>query len=179
MSESLLTLSKSSAVVGSSWMLSSIIFTTYYSTAFLRHGKINQSQLSASTRKLGKPVLHENVTMQNKLRSIALLYTGPQQLTILRLSGSFLLGIFAHLELFMFQARLQKCLSVMKDFVWPAIFMFMANYFNVIALDRLGISLTYTSKCGIPILTGKIISTLCSFFYLDKTNNTFTFASHE
>lgn len=41
----------------------------------------------------------------------------------------------------------------MKDFALPAIFLFTANYCNSIALDRIGISLTYTSKCLIPLIT--------------------------
>ena len=38
-------------------------------------------------------------------------------------------------------------------FLFPTIFLFIANYSNSIALDRIGISLTYTSKCGIPLIT--------------------------
>lgn len=38
-------------------------------------------------------------------------------------------------------------------FLLPSLFLFIANYSNSIALDRIGISLTYTSKCGIPLIT--------------------------
>lgn len=40
-----------------------------------------------------------------------------------------------------------------KKFLLPSLFLFIANYSNSIALDRIGISLTYTSKCGIPLIT--------------------------
>ena len=35
----------------------------------------------------------------------------------------------------------------------PAVFLFIANYSNSISLNRIGISLTYTSKCAIPLVT--------------------------
>jgi drug/metabolite transporter (DMT)-like permease len=46
-----------------------------------------------------------------------------------------------------------KTISSSKSFLLPSLFLFIANYTNSIALDRIGISLTYTSKCGIPLLT--------------------------
>jgi len=46
----------------------------------------------------------------------------------------------------------------MQDFALPAAFLFVANYCNSIALDRIGISLTYTSKCIIPLIT--VLTTL-------------------
>jgi hypothetical protein len=41
----------------------------------------------------------------------------------------------------------------MQDFSLPAIFFFTTNYCNFIALDRIGISLAYTSKCLIRLIT--------------------------
>lgn len=41
----------------------------------------------------------------------------------------------------------------MPSFYLPAAFLFVANFCNSISLDRIGISLTYTSKCGIPLIT--------------------------
>jgi Triose-phosphate Transporter family len=35
----------------------------------------------------------------------------------------------------------------------PAVLLFVANYSNSVSLNRIGISLTYTSKCGIPLMT--------------------------
>ena len=46
-----------------------------------------------------------------------------------------------------------KTVQVANMFLLPSIFLFIANYSNSIALDRIGISLTYTSKCGIPLIT--------------------------
>lgn len=49
--------------------------------------------------------------------------------------------------------RLAHTISYMQDFSLPAIFLFTANYCNSVALDRIGISLAYTSKCLIPLIT--------------------------
>lgn len=44
-------------------------------------------------------------------------------------------------------------MTTIPEFIIPAFFLFFANFCNAIALDRLGISLTYVSKCGIPVVT--------------------------
>jgi hypothetical protein len=49
--------------------------------------------------------------------------------------------------------RLLQTIKASKSFLLPSLFLFIANYTNSISLDRIGISLTYTSKCGIPLLT--------------------------
>jgi len=49
--------------------------------------------------------------------------------------------------------RFGKTVDAIGDFALPALFLFAANYFNSISLDRIGISLTYTSKCSIPLIT--------------------------
>jgi hypothetical protein len=167
---------QNSIAVGSTWMLSSMLLTTYYSTAFLKYNgkqrgvtskndfQNRQSQILASTSATtsttsatSASASNQIATQQKILTFLSKLYSRPQLLTIYRLSGSFLLGIFAHPQFFQWRDRWMKSRSVMKDFTLPAIFMFLANYCNVIALDRLGISLTYTSKCGIPILTGELL----------------------
>ena len=166
-SHSLMSLSQSRVAVGSTWMLSSMLLTTYYSTAFLKHGNEqteNDFQRRHVMASIRKEAIHQDSQKAMKQRGLNAVgcsillkyYTRPQLLTIFRLSGSFLLGIFAHPNFSKCVDRFRQSLSVMKDFAFPAIFMFFANYCNVIALDRLGISLTYTSKCGIPILTGEI-----------------------
>ncbi len=162
--QSLASLSQNSFAVGSSWMLSSMILTTYYSSAFLRHkpeptkSDFEKRQIWASIRR-EKAISLDSQMPTKKEKTLNFFMpkylSRPQLLTILRLSGSFLLGIFAHPNFFGYYDRLMKTINVLGDFTLPAIFLFMANYCNVIALDRLGISLTYTSKCGIPILTGK------------------------
>lgn len=155
--QSLSSLSQSSIAVGSTWMLSSILFTTYYSTAFLKF-KSGKSENDFANRQFMSQMRREvtPIRVSEKQRRINILskyYTRPQLLTIYRLSGSFLLGIFANPKFLRWHDRLMQSFGVMNDFALPAVFMFCANYCNVLALDRLGISLTYTSKCGIPILT--------------------------
>ena len=49
--------------------------------------------------------------------------------------------------------RLESTIRQVPHFVLPALFLFVANFSNSISLDRVGISLTYTSKCAIPITT--------------------------
>ena len=44
-------------------------------------------------------------------------------------------------------------MRLFPSFLQPALFLFGANYFNSISLNLLGIPLTYTTKCGIPIFT--------------------------
>ena len=147
---------KNSAAVGSAWMLSSMVFTTYYSTAFLKYGNDVKSRQFIIEMKRDNKANHGPLcAISSNLRNVLKMhYSRPQLLTIFRLSGSFLLGIFGHPNFFLWKDRLQQSFQSMRAFMLPAIFMFIANYCNVIALDRLGISLTYTSKCGIPILTG-------------------------
>mmetsp|Transcript_11539 Transcript_11539/g.17457 ORF Transcript_11539/g.17457 Transcript_11539/m.17457 type:complete len:372 (-) Transcript_11539:1438-2553(-) len=153
----LLPLSQSSIAVGSTWMLSSMLFTTYYSTAFLKYKSqkskddfVNRQFMSRMRREVTPVRISDR---ERRINVLSKYYTRPQLLTIYRLSGSFLLGIFANPQFLRWRERLMQSCGVMKDFALPAIFMFFANYCNVLALDRLGISLTYTSKCGIPILT--------------------------
>ena len=163
--QNIASISKNNVAVGSSWMLSSMIFTTYFSTAYLKYGRSVENDLKrrkfiASVKngdilKQVQPVIQQN---PRQSRLLTKYLSRPQLLTIFRLSGSFLLGIFGHTSLFLWQDRLHRSIQSMNAFMLPALFMFLANYCNVIALDRLGISLTYTSKCGIPILTGKEVT---------------------
>jgi hypothetical protein len=63
-----------------------------------------------------------------------------------------LLGFLLHLDLHILD-RIQETWKLCPTFFIPAIFLFIANYTNSISLDRIGISLTYTSKCAIPLVT--------------------------
>lgn len=76
----------------------------------------------------------------------------PGLLTLYRFGGSLLLGILAHPN-FDIAKRVDQTLQYLPVFTLPAIFLFVANYANSIALSRIGISLTYTSKCAIPLIT--------------------------
>lgn len=77
-------------------------------------------------------------------------------LTLYRFSGSLLLGLLIHKHFYdpsKLLPRFAQTVKVAQKFLLPSIFLFIANYSNSIALDRIGISLTYTSKCGIPLIT--------------------------
>jgi hypothetical protein len=76
----------------------------------------------------------------------------PTLLTLSRFGGSLLLGLVAHTDGAV-AARWVATLSAARHFALPALFLFIANYANSISLDRIGISLTYTSKCAIPLMT--------------------------
>lgn len=168
------------ALVGSGWMFSSIVFSTYYTTLFLKHDNIS---INNSTNN-GRNVIHSNCHKKNDFESRQLqVMTGspasspvkskmanakenenaintilqsmsrPQLLTLYRFSGSLLMGTFLHPQVMRFGKRLAHTLNYSRDFSLAAIFLFVANYCNSIALDRIGISLTYTSKCIIPLIT--------------------------
>lgn len=147
-------------IVGSGWMFSSIVFSTYYTTAFLTNGipkekndfherkvaimsgneKTSEIQASANTRRA-----KFNNTLKNMSRS--------KLLTLYRFSGSLLLGVVGNLNVMECGQRIMDTIKYMGAFSVPALFLFVANYCNSIALERIGISLTYTSKCLIPLIT--------------------------
>jgi hypothetical protein len=120
-------------VVGAAWVLSSAIATTYSTTTFLKYqgkGGMSKTQTATPLASLSRSTL----------------------LTLYRFGGSFLLGILAHPNLEI-RKRLEETLRIIPAFTLPATFLFVANYANSISLSRIGISLTYTSKCAIPLIT--------------------------
>ena len=77
-------------------------------------------------------------------------------LTLYRFSGSLLLGLLLHTHFYQLPLLLPRISSTIRSaklFLLPSLFLFIANYSNSIALDKIGISLTYTSKCAIPMIT--------------------------
>lgn len=159
--------------VGSAWMVSSAILTTYSTTKFLKH--VGQAKLSSKP-----PIDHgsshaavqfdsilNNESSTKEHHRSKQISEAPRKssgsnlsraslLTLYRFSGSLLLGLFLHshfYQLSMFIPRFLKTVDAAKMFLLPSLFLFIANYTNSIALDRIGISLTYTSKCGIPLIT--------------------------
>jgi hypothetical protein len=92
-------------------------------------------------------------TNGSKLSSYLTRISRAQLLTLFRFGGSVLMGIFLHPDMFAVKSRALQTLSLVKEFSLPALFGYLANYCNSIALSRIGISLTYTSKCGIPLVT--------------------------
>lgn len=131
-SSTISSLARNVNVVGSAWILSSAIATTYSTTKFLTY------EGPAVTKKLP-------VTALSSL-------SRPALLTLYRFGGSLFLGIFAHPNLEI-RKRVLDTLRIIRAFTLPAFFLFLANYANSISLSRIGISLTYTSKCAIPLIT--------------------------
>eukprot|EP00977_Amphora_coffeiformis_P028842 scaffold37464_cov160-Amphora_coffeaeformis.AAC.1 len=124
-------------IVGGAWVVSSALFTTYSTTKYLKY------QAPAVT------------TNKNKKEQPSLLLSKlsrPTLLTLCRFGGSLLLGLVAHPD-WRIVDRCLATLAAARHFAWPALFLYVANYMNSISLDRIGISLTYTSKCGIPLMT--------------------------
>jgi hypothetical protein len=117
-------------VVGAAWVLSSTLFTTYSTTKFLKFVPRDNGEKGKSMLPIPRPAL----------------------LTLLRFSGSLALGLFAHPNLHILE-RIRETLELAPAFAFPALFLFIANYANSISLNRIGISLTYTSKCAIPLFT--------------------------
>jgi multidrug transporter EmrE-like cation transporter len=156
-------------------MFSSIIFSTYYTTEFLKHDPTKRFHPEEKTHSpvvarqfhilpgaVVKPKLSTTVSNEAGKKTgygleffTSFLYnmSRPQLLTLYRFSGSLLLGIFLHGDFMNWNKRLAHTISYMQDFSLPAIFLFTANYCNSVALDRIGISLAYTSKCLIPLIT--------------------------
>ena len=148
-------------LVGPAWILSSAILTTYSTTKFLKYKNEEEEEwMTTSTSKNG--VLNLLKSLKSRKQSTEKTTIHPQKvsraslLTLYRFSGSLCLGLLMHSQFYnlaMLYPRLLKTISSSKSFFLPSLFLFIANYSNSIALDRIGISLTYTSKCGIPLLT--------------------------
>jgi hypothetical protein len=115
--------------VGAAWMLSSVLFTTYSTTKYLKYSTPS----------------HVERSNKSPLSRVTLL-------TLARFSGSLILGLVAYPNLHIVD-RIKETLELLPQFALPAVFLFTANYSNAISLDRIGISLTYTSKCAIPLIT--------------------------
>lgn len=129
-------ISSNPLAVGSAWVVSSALFSTYTTTSFLKY----------DDKKKDLPAITSEVRP-----SIAL--DRPTLLTLYRFTGSLLFGIFIHPQFTFVFERIARTISTLPDFFLPATFLFIANFTNSIALNRIGISLTYTSKCGIPLVT--------------------------
>jgi hypothetical protein len=114
-------------------MVSSALFTTYSTNKFLKFKASTIPNFGISRRVV--PLLSRSTL-----------------LTLYRFSGSLLLGLVAHPDL-QIVGRIQETWRLCPTFAVPAVFLFIANYANSISLNRIGISLTYTSKCAIPLVT--------------------------
>jgi solute carrier family 35 protein E1 len=147
----------SPAAVGAAWMISSALLTTYSTTRFLKYNGNDDNGRSESVRftNPSAPVGYKQKQRRiNKWPNSKLLQhlNRPSLLTLYRFGGSFLLGLLLHPNLYI-RSRLLQTINAAPVFLWPAIFLFVANLSNSVALNRIGIPLTYTSKCGIPVAT--------------------------
>jgi solute carrier family 35 protein E1 len=61
--------------------------------------------------------------------------------------------LLLHVDVRRVTNRILETWQWIPSFVTPAFLLFLANFANSVSLDRIGISLTYTSKCGIPLMT--------------------------
>lgn len=145
--------------IGSAWFVTSVFFTTYSTTAFLKY-KGQQSNVlpieyNDFESKLEKEKKKNEVPSKLKLKFLSTVtsYNRPSLLTFYRFSISLLIGMLCHPKFWLVMDRVRDTMTAIPEFLVPAFFLFFANFCNAIALDRLGISLTYVSKCGIPVVT--------------------------
>lgn len=159
----LATLFQSPHVVGVTWMLSSALLTTYSTNHFLKYNAqpptLQGKAAQRGSRSMGKSVAATSPTTATRLPRVLATMSRPTLLTLSRFGGSLLLGLLAHTDGAVV-TRLVETVAAARHFWLPAFFLFIANYANSISLDRIGISLTYTSKCGIPLMT--VLLTLLS-----------------
>lgn len=157
-------LSTNPALVGSAWIVSSSLFSTFYTTSFLKH-RDNADAFNSDGNDFELRQQKENVKMTrcpvSRLSYAMSNIPRPMLLTLYRFIGSFLIGIFANVNIFGVRGRIEKTLQLAKDFLLPTVCLFTANFFNTIALDRIGISLTYICKCAIPLVT--VLFTLLNY----------------
>ena len=144
-------------VVGSGWMLSSMFLTTYYTTTFLKFDgkKVKQDnglRLFKSKLNSIEPIVTTSRKHRFRFQGLSRI-SRPQLLTLFRFGGSVLMGLLLHPDIPAVKDRALQTIYLAKDFSTPAFFGYLANYCNSIALSKIGISLTYTSKCGIPLVT--------------------------
>ena len=155
---------QSAQVIGSLWMVSSALLTTYSTTTFLKyqHPPLVVDKAALNNNNNNNNSMFRS-RRRNKNKSLAKTSTQllpqllpplprPALLTLFRFGGSLLLGLLMHPDL-QITKRIRETLAAAPVFAVPAAFLFVANYANSIALNRIGISLTYTSKCAIPIFT--------------------------
>lgn len=143
----------SQPIVGSAWILSSALYTTYSTTSWLKFRKKEEVSKSnrMELRSIQRP--RHSVIENAKNKAFELVRKDrPALLTLYRFSGSLALGLLFPNPI-NFKNKLVQTINLFPHFILPATFLFFANYFNSISLDKLGISLTYTTKCGIPIFT--------------------------
>lgn len=158
------TLGSKKVFVGGFWVLSSALLTTYSTTKFLKyedkpHELGDRGDFLSRVKKASSDASSSNQDTQ-RIPTMS----RPALLTLYRFAGSLLLGIVIGRPYSAILDRIRMTKALLPAFALPASFLFCANFCNSVALDKIGISLTYTSKCGIPLIT--VLITLL----LDGTN---------
>jgi hypothetical protein len=138
--------------IGTAWLISSAVFTTYSTTTFLKFNSNTADSTEAMKGGKSKRQFSRSITPAKVAKQVLPVLSRPTLLTLFRFGGSLLLGLLAHPDLAIMH-RIRETLQSVPDFALPAAFLFTANFANSISLNRIGISLTYTSKCGIPLIT--------------------------
>eukprot|EP00529_Nitzschia_sp_RCC80_P019437 CAMPEP_0113469064 /NCGR_PEP_ID=MMETSP0014_2-20120614/15697_1 /TAXON_ID=2857 /ORGANISM="Nitzschia sp." /LENGTH=431 /DNA_ID=CAMNT_0000361511 /DNA_START=312 /DNA_END=1607 /DNA_ORIENTATION=- /assembly_acc=CAM_ASM_000159 len=160
--------------VGAMWMISSAFFTTYSTTKFLKYKKAppqastttkkRQTFIPAAAAAAASGMLPSQSRSTKTASTTKKIFHRPHLslsrstlLTLYRFSGSLLIGILigttGDLRIASIVARIRHTYELCPSFVLPALFLFIANYANTISLDKMGISLTYVTKCAIPLFT--------------------------
>ncbi|KAL7569347.1 hypothetical protein ACA910_016889 [Epithemia clementina (nom. ined.)] len=131
--------------VGIAWLVSSALYTTYATNQFLNY---KPTTVTVTERRSSVSPLLPPLTFPAYKWKV----TRPTLLTLCRFGGSLLLGLIAHTD-FRIWERIVETAQAAPAFLFPAACLFVANFSNAVSLDRIGISLTYTSKCAIPLIT--------------------------
>jgi len=157
---------KSAPAVGVAWIVSSAIFTTYSTTRLLKYDGGTLDRAPATRKQMRTWPMGRGFLTRRRLQEVspprmAQLQRAPADvlrslprptlLTLYRFGGSLLLGLLV--PPWDISRRIEDTIRGARQFAWPALFLLVANWSNSIALNRIGISLTYTSKCGIPLIT--------------------------
>jgi hypothetical protein len=143
------------------WIVSSSIFTTYFTTLFLKYPQFSPNAYSFLTRRTKEGAslstrynaLSADTKAMSRTNGSTASLDRPTLLTLLRFGGSFLIGLLLRADLGRIPTLALQTVVNMRYFIASAMFLFVANYCNSISLNRLGVPLTYTSKCAIPLFT--------------------------
>ena len=138
-------------------MISSALLTTYSTTKFLKYEAPTSPPPPSATETVSIGLSPSRSIQASRSTTIPMSPLSqiprPTLLTFYRFAGSLFLGLVVHPNVRFIMHRLRSTLQAVPDFALPATFLFVANLANSISLDRIGISLTYTSKCAIPLIT--------------------------
>lgn len=124
----LFSLKTSSVAVGTAWMISSAVFTTYTATKFLKFSYFeNENQPPGLLSQRKRRNLHRPFMQRPVNRFVSL--PPASMLTMYRFAGSLLLGLLLHPDLAVVD-RFRRTLAAVPALALPATFLFVANFAN-------------------------------------------------